>query len=148
MTINEMAIEKGKLIKKLINDSFLTNDAEIDMFNFGFEEAIKLFATIDSADNSKNYNEVQNVIRVLFLNDNNGFEVDNPIANLIDVFNTSEMIMKHLEEYQTGVKHIGGKWVKIMIDGNIKCNHISKGRKNDYKPNDYDLIYELISGNH
>jgi len=87
-------------------------------------------------------------MRVLFLDDCNMFEGTNPVADLVDVFNTSEIIMRSLEESQYGVRKIGGNWRKIMEDGNIKYHHLSKGRKNNYKKDEYDLEYRLISGNY
>jgi hypothetical protein len=87
-------------------------------------------------------------MRVLFTDDCNMFEGANPIADLVDVFNTSEMIMKKLEETQVGVRRRGGKWREIMSDGNIKFSHLSKGRKSDYKEDEYDLEYRVISGNY
>ena len=87
-------------------------------------------------------------MRVLFLDDCNMFEGANPIADLVDVFDTNELIMKALEKSQLGVGRHGGKWREIMSDGNIKFNHLSKGRKSDYKKDDYDLEYRLISGNY
>ena len=76
------------------------------------------------------------------------FEAANPIADLVDVFDTSELIMKKLEKTQRGVGRMGGKWRDIMSDGNIKFNHLSKGRKSDYQEDEYDLEYRLISGNY
>jgi len=76
------------------------------------------------------------------------FESANPVANLVEVFNTSETIMKKLELSQVGVSRRGGSWREIMDDGNIKFNHLSKGKKSDYDSSDYDLEYKLISGNY
>lgn len=87
-------------------------------------------------------------MRILFTDDCNMFEGVNPIADLVDVFNTSEMIMRKLEKTQVGVRKMGGKWREIMSDGNIKFNHLSKGRKSDYKEDEYDLEYRVISGNY
>lgn len=87
-------------------------------------------------------------MRVLFIDDRNGFEFENPVADLVDVFDTSEIIMRELEKSQRGVYHSGGKWEEIMQDGNIKYNHLSHGRKSNYKEDDYDLLYKLISGNY
>ena len=87
-------------------------------------------------------------MRVLFLNDCNSHYIQNPIADLIDVFDTSELIMKNLERNQRGAGRLGGRWKLIMTDGNIKYNHISNGHKNDYSESDYDLVYKLISGNY
>jgi len=86
-------------------------------------------------------------MRILFTDDYNMFEAANPIADLVDVFDTSELIMRKLEETQVGIRRMGGKWRDIMSDGNIKFNHLSKGRKNDYKKDEYDLEYRVISGN-
>lgn len=87
-------------------------------------------------------------MRILFLNDCNCFEASDPIADLVDVFDTSELIMKDLEKHQRGVGHRGGKWKEIMEDGNIKYNHLSNGRKSDYSKDDFDIEYKLISGNY
>ena len=87
-------------------------------------------------------------MRVLFTDDCNMFEGRNPIADLVDVFDTSELIMKTLEKAQRGVRRMGGKWHEIMSDGNIKFNHLSNGRKSDYKEDEYDLEYRVISGNY
>ena len=87
-------------------------------------------------------------MRVLFLDDCNMFEGANPIAYLVDVFDTSELIMRKLEKTQRGVGRRGGKWREIMSDGNIKFNELSKGRKSDYKKDKYDLEYRVISGNY
>jgi hypothetical protein len=87
-------------------------------------------------------------MRVLFLDDCNMFEGANPIANLVDVFDTSELIMKKLEESQLGVRRRGGNWREIMSDGNVKFNLLSSGRKSDYKEDEFDLEYRVISGNY
>lgn len=87
-------------------------------------------------------------MRVLFLNDGNGFETQNPIADLVDVFNTSEIIMKFLEDSQYGVRRFGGNWKEILKDGKISHNIISSGRLSDFNREDYDIIYKLISGNY
>jgi hypothetical protein len=87
-------------------------------------------------------------MRVLFIDDCNMFEAKNPHACLVDVFNTSELIMKSLEKSQIGVYRRGGRWEEIMKDGKIEFNLISSGRKSNYKAEDYDLEYELISGNY
>ena len=87
-------------------------------------------------------------MRVLFLDDCNMFEGANPIADLVDVFDTSELIMKKLEETQVGVRRRGGKWKEIMSDGNIKFNLLSNGRKSDYNKGEFDLEYKVISGNY
>lgn len=87
-------------------------------------------------------------MRVLFLDDCNGHYSRNPIADLVDVFDTSEIIMHNLESKQLGAGRTGGKWTRIMDDGKIKYNHLSKGNKGDYSESDYDLVYKLISGNY
>lgn len=87
-------------------------------------------------------------MRILFIDDCNMFEGANPIADLVDVFDTSELIMRKLEETQVGVRRRGGKWREIMSDGNIQFNHLSRGRKSDYKDDEYDLEYRVISGNY
>lgn len=76
------------------------------------------------------------------------FEGLNPIADLVDVFNSSELILKTLEKTQVGVMRMGGSWREIMKDGNIEFNHLSTGRKSDYTKDEYDLEYKLISGNY
>lgn len=87
-------------------------------------------------------------MRVLFTNDDNGFSFQNPTADLVDVFNTSELIMKELEKTQVGVYRRGGSWREIIKDGNIEFNLISSGRKSDFSKEDYDLEYRVISGNY
>lgn len=87
-------------------------------------------------------------MRVLFLDDRNMYEATNPIANLVDVLDTSELIMKTLEKSQLGVYNSGGKWKEIMKDGSIKHNLLSSGKKSDYEKDGYDLEYRLISGNY
>lgn len=87
-------------------------------------------------------------MRVLFLDDCNMFESSNPLAYLVDVFNTSILIMKTLEKAQAGVGRRGGKWIEIMQDGNIQYNLIASGKKSDFGKEDYDLEYRLISGNY
>jgi len=43
MTKEEMRTEKSRLMIKLKASGFISNETESDMFNFGFEEAVKLF---------------------------------------------------------------------------------------------------------
>lgn len=76
------------------------------------------------------------------------FEARNPIADLIEVENISEGDMKNLEQAQLGVYRAGGKWQEIMKDGNIKYEVLKTGRRSDFKKNEYDIVYKLISGNY
>lgn len=87
-------------------------------------------------------------MRVLFLDDCNMFEGRDPIANLVEVFDTNELTMKQLEKAQIGVYRSGGRWRKIMEDGNIKFKHLASGRKSDFIQGEYELEYKLISGNY
>ena len=87
------------------------------------------------------------MMRVLFVNDYLGYQSKDPFADLVDVFDTSESIMKNLELKQFMVYRNGGCWQSIMKDGEIKHIHISEGRESQYDNNCYDLKYRLISGN-
>ena len=88
-------------------------------------------------------------MRVLFLDDCNGFEHKDPIADLVDIpTNTGEKILRSLERTQPGAGRIGGKWREIMLEGNIEHTVVGSGRKSDFTEDDYDLEYKLISGNY
>ena len=87
-------------------------------------------------------------MKILFVNDCNGFEFQNPIAHLIQCSDISLEELKKLEFGQIGAGRVGKKKKKIMTDGNIEYEIISQGRKSDYIPSSYDLQYKLISGNY
>ena len=87
-------------------------------------------------------------MRILFLSDSNGYERRDPLADLVDVYGTEMRIMKALESSQIGVGRTGGSWKEIMKDGKIKHTHVKEGRLSDFKEDDYDIEYRLISGNY
>lgn len=88
-------------------------------------------------------------MKILFLNDCNGYEVLDPLASLVEIPDAINISILHiLEKSQIGVGHIGGKWKEIMKDGKIEHTLISSGRKSDYSEKDYDEEYFLISGNY
>ncbi len=84
--------------------------------------------------------------KVLFINNMNGHELRNPIATLVEVFDTSIEIMEILEKNQRGVWHFGASWKDIMEDGMIKHNIIKAGRLSEFDKSEYDTEYTLISG--
>ena len=86
-------------------------------------------------------------MKILFLDDCNMFEGQNPLAYLVEMPNEIDSsILYILEKSQRGVYHRGGKWREIMEDGKIKHTLISSGRRSDYYEKDYDKEYRLISG--
>lgn len=87
-------------------------------------------------------------MKVLFLDDCNMFEGHNPIATLVQVSNTNEEQIKTIEKQQLGVYRMGGRWLDIMKTGNIPYEVLKKGRMSDFKKEDYDIEYRLISGNY
>lgn len=87
--------------------------------------------------------------RILFLDDCNGFEGHNPNAYLVEVsivVNAGELYA--LEKKQIGAGRMGGKWRKILEDGNIPYTLVSSGKKSQYKGNEYSFAYTVISGNY
>lgn len=87
--------------------------------------------------------------KILFLNTMLGFELDNPVAVLVEIpANISVNALRELEGRQMGASRVGGKWPVIMADGNIPYKEISRGRKKNYSDKDYDVAYYLIQGNH
>lgn len=87
--------------------------------------------------------------KVLFLNDGNGFDAHNPSATLVDIpENISIYQLKKLESGQLGVRRRGGSWKEIMEDGKIEYTVLSSGKKSNFKETDYDIEYNLISGNY
>ncbi len=87
--------------------------------------------------------------KILFSNDANGHEYYNPYCSLVEINSsiTKEQMYK-LEVSQLGVLRIGGDWQKIMEDGNIQYILIGSGKFSEYKTEDYDELYKLISGNY
>ena len=86
--------------------------------------------------------------RVLFLNYCNGHEA-NAYADLVEIPNyINTKILNTLELSQPGALRMGTSWEKIMEDGEIEHTKISEGRKSDYTPEDYDEVYNLITGNY
>ena len=87
--------------------------------------------------------------KILFLNDCNGFEHYDPLASLVEISETETLLkLRSLETNQLGVSRRGGSWKEIMVDGKIPYSLIKEGRKSDFKKEDYDTIYYLISGNY
>ena len=91
----------------------------------------------------------QNTKKVLFSNDGNGHEYYNPYCTLVEIDSsiTKEQMYK-LEISQLGVLRRGGCWQEIMEDGNIQFTLINSGRFSEYKKEEYDELYKLISGNY
>ena len=87
-------------------------------------------------------------MKILFLNDGNGFEAANPSAALVDVKHATEEQLRNLEKNQVGVFLFGGSWKKIMEDGGFDFSIIKRGRLSDFNKAEYDLEYKLISGNY
>lgn len=87
--------------------------------------------------------------KVLFSNDANGHEFADPYCTLIEIsLSITKEQMKKLEYSQLGVMRRGGSWKEIMEDGNIQYTLISSGRFSQYKEEDYNELYKLISGNY
>lgn len=89
--------------------------------------------------------------KILFLKTNNYYEAGNPVAFLVKVpshINVSVYTMRSLENKQPGVGRCDGDWRKIMEDSALPYDLISEGRLSDYKESDYDIKYDLISGNY
>jgi len=86
---------------------------------------------------------------VLFLDDCNGFESNDPLAWLVKIPNVITLkILDALERTQHNALRFGGNWKYIMRDGEIKHEEISNGRKSDYIEDDYDIVYKVASGNY
>jgi len=88
-------------------------------------------------------------IRVLFLDNCNGFESRDPKADLVDIpAAIGKRELKALERRQPGAHNMGGSWKKIMQDGAIDHTEVASGKKSDFNEGDYDLEYSVISGNY
>jgi len=88
-------------------------------------------------------------MKILFVDDCNGNESEDPIVDLLDVpSNPSENLLKDLEATQLGVGRHGGSWKRIMNNGFMTYTVLKSGRLSDIKLNDYDMFYKLISGNY
>ena len=88
-------------------------------------------------------------MKVLFTSDANGHEHSDPYAWLVEVpLWAIKPILKALEFTQPGATRLGGDWHYIMEKGNIPHTELSSGKKSNYKVEEYDTLYELISGNY
>lgn len=88
-------------------------------------------------------------MKILFVDDCNGFEGENPVCDLIEISSdiTIEQLQK-LEKSQMGLHRRGGQWIEIMQDGEIPYTKLSHGKLSEYKKEDYDELYKVISGNY
>jgi len=78
--------------------------------------------------------------KILFLNTVGGSEVNNPIAVLVEVPGSVTLdAIEKLEALQVG----SARWIKIMQDGDIPYIELKRGRKNVFKPEEYDAVYYL-----
>lgn len=89
-------------------------------------------------------------MKVLFLNDHNLYEAKNPEATLLEIpDHWTPDLMRKLENTIPGVGRMGGSWRMVVDVCNIlPYTVISKGQKSDYKKEDYDIEYTVISGNY
>jgi hypothetical protein len=87
--------------------------------------------------------------KILFIDDCNMFEGENPRAYLVELKTEISTHLLHvLENSQRGVGRMGGKWRQIMEDGKLEFNLVSQGVKSDYIEGTYDELYKVISGNY
>lgn len=91
-------------------------------------------------------------MKILFLDDCNGHEGQDPRATLIEVSDYTDIdILKRAERKQLGVSQMGGCWQNIMKDMGLVHLVLSEGNKSDFaKAHDLStyVIYNLISGNY
>lgn len=89
---------------------------------------------------------------VLFLNDNNGWSHDNPIADLVLVENYDHDLIKSKEMKIPGVYQQGGNWKHAVSDAGLNFKEIISGRGSDFTKGDIvNYIkerYYVISGNY
>lgn len=91
-------------------------------------------------------------MKILFIDDCNGYKSKDPDCDLIEVEVLFEEVLidtfRELELTQIGVNRSGGKWEKIMTDSGFDFNIIKSGQLSEFLPNEYDEKYKLISGNY
>lgn len=89
------------------------------------------------------------VKRILFLDDCNGFEGHDPRAWLVEVEKSLSLEeIKEQEIKQIGCMRMGGNWHKAMETGFFPYTELKQGKKSNFKKEDYDEIYTVISGNY
>lgn len=91
----------------------------------------------------------ENETLVLFLNDNNGWCDDNPIADLVVVENYDYDLIKK-KENKPGAGHSGGDYELALIESGLNYKNIVHGKKSDFvsiveKYHNYET-YNVISG--
>lgn len=96
-------------------------------------------------------------MKVLFLDECNGFGYKNPLATLVEINYNGDRdeLMKQMYKFeltQLGANRTGGRYREILNDlfNKLRINSeiISSGRRNDYESSQFDRKYTLISGNY
>lgn len=89
---------------------------------------------------------------VLFCNDCNGYESKDPISTLVDINKiVTKEELKDLEYKQVGALRRGGQYHEILIElqkNNVNSTILKEGNLSNFIKKDYDLKYNLISGNY
>lgn len=92
----------------------------------------------------------ENETLVLFLNDDNGWYKDNPIASLVVVENYDYSLIKENEKQQPGVGHFSGDYELALAMSKLNYTHVIHGKASDFvgiveKYHNYET-YNVISG--
>ena len=88
-------------------------------------------------------------MKVLFVDDCNMNESEDPIVDLVDVQKCPPIsVLQHLESEQTEVGRHGGSWQAMMRNGCLDYIVLKSGRFSDVKTDEYEMYYKLIRGNY
>ena len=134
--------EEVKSVAKQIYVAMMTNDAWYcrlakAVLSQDVQEVIPEVKTTPIDPNAKQ--------RILFLN--TAFDSTNPIAVLVEIpAMVSYQTLLTLEREQISKTRTTCKWIDLMKDGNIPHKEISRGRKSNYTPSDYDVLHYLNRG--
>jgi len=85
--------------------------------------------------------------KILFTSDCNGFEYKDPKAILITV--EKKLTKRKISKAEIGNRFVGGKFDSTLNAMGVKWKKMSTWKKeSDFKKKDYDLKFELFSGNY
>lgn len=86
-------------------------------------------------------------MKILFTNDCNGFEYKDPDAILIHT--ERDLTKKQISNAEVGNRFVGGKFDATLDVMGVKWKRITDWKKeSDFTKKDYDLKFELFSGNY
>ena len=99
-----------------------------------------------------NNDKLKMVNVILFTDDCNGHEFENPPSQLIEFKNKVQpRVIKTIEYGQLGATRMGGSLKTLLEDLeclSVEYKVLKSGYWVDFKPENYEIHYEIISGNY